>query len=131
MPRRDSIVRRRPGTVVLVVAFVAAALAAACGTEVDLNRPADSTTLLPAAVRLSPPSVRIGVGEAQQLTAVVTDVTGAVMAGERVSWNTIDGSVASVTETGLVRGVAPGTTLVTAVDGRRIALDTVRVTAAP
>ena len=56
-------------------------------------------------------------GETVQLTAVVLDQDGDVMAGATVAWTTSDGSVATVDATGVVTATGNGTALIVAEAG--------------
>jgi alpha-amylase len=111
--------------------MVAVTLAPACRGD---NGAAVLTTATPrpgppAAIRIDPPTLTIDVGADSQVTAIVTDASGTKLTGTFVSWNTTDGSIVSVSQTGIIRGVGPGTTPVTAVSGTHIALT--KVTVAP
>jgi uncharacterized protein YjdB len=81
----------------------------------------------PAAIRIDPPAISIVVGADSQVTAVVTDASGSKLTGTFVSWNTTNGSIVSVSQTGIIHGVGLGTTPVTAVSGAHIALTKVTV----
>ena len=70
-----------------------------------------------ASLAVTPPAATITVGGTQQYTATVRDGQGNVMSGQNVSWATANGSVASVSGTGAVRGLAAGSTTVTATSG--------------
>ena len=62
-------------------------------------------------------------GDQAQLSFVVRDQTGAVMAGVEVTWSSSDRLVASVTSEGLVEAVATGTVTATiAVEGRPLSV---------
>ena len=110
----------------LPVALLVAA-AAACG---DSSTAAKPSTPQAAAIFLDSASLTLAVGADHQLIASVTDASGAPVS-ETVSWNSTDASVVSVTQSGLVHGIAPGTATVTAVAGPHIALSKVTVVAAP
>ncbi|HSM59234.1 MAG TPA: Ig-like domain-containing protein, partial [Longimicrobiales bacterium] len=99
-------IRHRP-----LFAALAAALFAACGDSPTAPKVA-SVTITPGSATL--PSL----GATVQLSARATDDKGQVVTGREVRWNASDGTVASVSLTGLVTAVAEGTTAVTAtVDG--------------
>jgi uncharacterized protein YjdB len=78
--------------------------------EVELP-PAASITITPALLVLY-------VGQSGQLTAVVRDASGKVIPGVPVEWSSSDERVATVSETGLVRGNAPGVADITARSGK-------------
>jgi uncharacterized protein YjdB len=71
------------------------------------------------------------VGANRQLVAIVTDASGAVLpaGGQDIRWNSINPAVVSVSQTGVIRGVAPGSALVTAIIGSHVAIETVTVLA--
>ncbi|MBK9406471.1 MAG: Ig-like domain-containing protein [Gemmatimonadetes bacterium] len=71
-----------------------------------------------ASVRISPPSGSIAQARTLQLSATPVDAQGNTITGRTVSWNSSAPAVASVSSSGLVSGIAPGTANVTAtVDG--------------
>jgi uncharacterized protein YjdB len=59
----------------------------------------------------------VTVGSTRQFVAVVRDTAGAVLSGVAVSWSVLDPSLASITNTGLVTGLATGGTWVRATAG--------------
>ena len=61
-----------------------------------------------ASVTVSPPSSTIITGTTVQLSAVLQDDLGNVLTGRVITWSTSDGVRASVSNTGLVTGLAPG-----------------------
>ena len=63
---------------------------------------------------LSPVDVFIEVGGTLQFTATARDVRDAAMTGIPVAWQSADATIAAVNSTGLVTGVAEGTTGLTA-----------------
>lgn len=68
-----------------------------------------------ASVEVSPGSSTLSaIGASVQLTATARDASGKVVSGQSVSWSSSDASVASVSTSGLVTAVAPGTAAVTA-----------------
>jgi hypothetical protein len=67
-----------------------------------------------ARVDVSPPSGTVDVGSTLQFTATPRDGAGNALVGRSVSWSSGDGSVVSVGSSGLVTGVGPGATTVTA-----------------
>jgi hypothetical protein len=90
---------------------------AALGACRTLEEPGDSTAPPPppaASVAVLPESVSLEPGASLQLTAVVRDSAGNVLAGRRVAWTSADTAIARVDSTGLVTALAPGTTAVTA-----------------
>jgi uncharacterized protein YjdB len=84
----------------------------------------------PAAIRLDSSAITMTVGADHRLVAIVTDASGAVINAAPVSWNSINPTVVSVSQDGVVHGVAVGTAQVTAVSGPHLTLATVAVVAA-
>ena len=76
-------------------------------------------------ITVSPSSATIQAGNTVQLTATSKP------AGVTVTWSTSNGSIATVTQTGLVTGVAAGTAIVSASAGTRSGSSTITVTAPP
>jgi hypothetical protein len=79
-----------------------------------------------ASVRITPDrDLTVATGGTLQLAATARDAEGRVINGRTAFWSGIMRGVATLSETGLVRGVAPGGSLIVAfIDGRA---DTVRV----
>lgn len=68
-----------------------------------------TVTALPVvSVSVTPPTGSVAVGLTLQLTAVAMDATGAPLVGRTVTWSTSSASLATVSLSGLVTGVAPG-----------------------
>jgi alpha-tubulin suppressor-like RCC1 family protein len=65
-------------------------------------------------VSVSPQTVSVGVGDTARLVATLKDADGAVLTGRSVTWTSGDAGVAQVSGTGLVSGMAPGTTTISA-----------------
>jgi uncharacterized protein YjdB len=83
-----------------------------------------TVTVLPAApvarVDVTPASATVTAGRTITLTASPRDAAGRALGGRTVTWTTGNGGVASVAATGVVTGVTPGATVITAtVDGRQ------------
>ena len=70
-----------------------------------------------ASLTVSPPSLTLHVGDSTQLTATVRDQTGALLAGATVTFTSSDTTIAAVSAPGVVHGVRPGNTVVTATSG--------------
>jgi hypothetical protein len=97
----------------LAAGTVIAGLAAACG---ESTGPGDTAVT---AVALSDTAVTLRMGDAVALVARTREAGGTDLVGRRVFWSTADTGVATVSQTGLVRAVAVGTTQVAAsVEGR-------------
>ena len=74
-------------------------------------------TVAPAGVAsldVRPASASIAVNQTVRLDAIAKDASGGVLTGRREDWTSGDASVATVSSTGLVTGVAPGTARITA-----------------
>lgn len=88
----------------------AAAALAACSSSTAPNGAVGS-------VKVSPATDSVAVGNTITLQATVMGPGGQVVSGQRVFWNTGNASVATVTEAGVVTGVAPGTVQIAASAG--------------
>lgn len=78
----------------------------------------DSTTTTPtsvAFVEIRPSESRLIEGETVQLQARLEDAAGNLLSGRSVSWSSNPSSVASVDPNGLLRALAPGSAVITAV----------------
>jgi uncharacterized protein YjdB len=102
----------------------------ACSGGSDTTAVKFVATPQPAAIRLDSSSITVTVGADHKLVATVTDASGAVINAAPVSWNSINPTVVSVSQDGVVHGVAVGTAQITAVSGPRLTLATVTVVAA-
>ena len=78
-----------------------------------------TVSLVPvASVSVTPSPANLMVGQTLQLSATARDAGGAVLTGRAITWTTDDPAVATVSSSGVLTAVAPGTTQVTAtVDG--------------
>jgi hypothetical protein len=87
-----------------------------CGGGDSPTTPTTPTPPTPVAtsVTLSATSVTVALGETSQLSATVKDQNGATMAGKAITWGASDAAVATVSSTGLVTAVSPGTANITA-----------------
>src|ERR1700747_545645 len=68
-------------------------------------------------ITVGPSNVKIPIGSTQQMTATATfsdQSTGDVTSKSGISWQSSDSTQATVTNTGLVKGVAAGTPTITA-----------------
>lgn len=119
-PMRRFTVLRAVGAVGVV------ALALACKSR-DATGPSAvaSVTLTPSA------STDVEVGGTQQLAATALDAKGNALTGQTVAWTSSDTTIATVSATGLVTGVAPGSVMVTAACGTRGNFVTISVEAPP
>lgn len=67
-----------------------------------------------ASVTVAPSSATLSIGGQVALAAMVYNKKGTVIPGAPVQWSSASVAVAAVSSTGLVTGVAPGTTTITA-----------------
>jgi uncharacterized protein YjdB len=84
-----------------------------------------------ASVGVSPSSANLYVGQAVDLAATAKDSTGNSLPGRAVSWTTGNGSIASVSSTGVVTAVAPGMATITATVEGKTATATITVSLVP
>lgn len=87
-------------------------------------------TVSSSSVELTPSSIGIAVGSTAQLTAVTKDASGNVVQGGPMGFKTLNTSVATVSASGIVTGVAIGVTYVVAMSGSAADTSTVTVTPA-
>src|SRR5688572_11683896 len=80
-----------------------------------------------ASIDVAPRNPAIDSGTTVQLTATARDFHNNVIPNAYVTWGSAPASVATVSSTGLVTGVAPGTAVVTATSGGAFASDTITV----
>ncbi len=91
---------------------------------------ADLATVI-STVLVSPSSLSVRVGGTTALTVVASNAAGQSVTGQPIQWSTSDPAIATVSGTGVVTGVAPGTATITAsVSGVR-GTTTITVTAVP
>ncbi len=67
-----------------------------------------------ATVTVTPTPLSMSVGQTTQLTAALKDASGNVLNGRTVTWSSSNAGVATVSASGMVTGVAAGTTTITA-----------------
>jgi uncharacterized protein YjdB len=84
-----------------------------------------------ASVTVAPPSGSLVEGSTLQLSAETRDAKGRLITGRFVSWSTDAHGIATVSATGLVTAVAPGTANITAESENKIGMATINVTAIP
>ncbi len=70
-----------------------------------------------ASVTVAPTTVSVTTGHSVQLTASVKDSVGNVLGGRTVTWSSSNPSVATVSSTGLVSGIASGAATISAASG--------------
>src|SRR6266511_4239366 len=84
-----------------------------------------------ASVAVSPATASILVGQTVQLTATPKDASGNALSGRVVTWGSSNNSIATVTSSGLVSGVAAGSATITATSEGQSGASAVTVAAAP
>jgi uncharacterized protein YjdB len=82
-----------------------------------------------ASLALSPVSATVTVGATARITATARDAGGSIVKDTDFAWSSSNRSIATVSATGVVKGVAAGSAMVTATHGAKKASLTVRVTA--
>lgn len=114
---------------ILVVVTAGTVLLASCsGGDSPTTPPAPPSGPAPvAAVALNPSGGTIEVGETLQLTATTRDASGNSLSGRSVVWVSSSSAVATVGSSGLVTGVSPGSTTITATSEGQSASVTVLV----
>src|SRR5204863_239008 len=89
------------------------------------------TTVPVASVAVTPASATIQVGQTQQLAATLKDASGNTLSGRAVSWSSSNSSVASVSSSGLVTGIAAGSAVITATSEGKSGRATLTLVAPP
>src|SRR5213076_1246794 len=82
-----------------------------------------------ATVSVSPPTASIQQGQTVQLTATLKDANGNTLSGRTVTWSSSSTSVATVSTSGLVSGVTPGSATITATSEGKSGTSSITVTA--
>jgi serine/threonine-protein kinase len=82
-----------------------------------------------ASVTISPPPAPLSAGASVQVAATPTSARGTALAGRPVRWSSSNESVATVSGTGVVTAIAPGTATITGESEGRTGSVTVTVTA--
>ena len=96
---------------VAIFVVLAVSVLAACGKD-GTSPPVPTTVVVsPTAVTLS------SINETSQLSAAVLDQRGDTMTGQTITWSTSNGSIATVSGTGLVRAAGNGGAQITAHSG--------------
>ena len=80
---------------------------------------------------MTPATDSVAVGNTVTLQATVMAPGGQVLSGQHVFWNTGNASVATVTDAGVVTGVAPGTVQIAASGGGSSGVATITVLPPP
>lgn len=122
---------QRPLSARLLRLFACAFLAACGGGGGDPTAPPPTPPAAVAAIRITPASPSLVTGATVQLTATPLDAAGTTLTGRTVSWNSEMSSIATVSASGLVTGVSPGSARIQATSGGVTGDVTVTVTPAP
>jgi microsomal dipeptidase-like Zn-dependent dipeptidase len=104
---------------------LAAVIAAVATRAVSAQGPAVAT------VAVTPATVSVSVGGSVLLGVTLRDHAGRVITGRTVTWTSRNSSVATVSPSGVVTGVAPGLDTVTAAADRQSGFATLTVTPPP
>jgi DNA/RNA endonuclease G (NUC1) len=80
-----------------------------------------------ASVTVTPATANVAMSASQQLVATARDANGATVSAATYTWSTSDATIASVSTTGLVTGVTPGTATITATSATFSGTATIRV----
>lgn len=112
-----------------VVKALAAGTAAISATSEGSSGSATVSVSTPVtSISLQPTSITVQRNMSVTITPTLKDAGGNILTGRAVSWTSSDTTVARVTPTGVVTGVAIGTATVTATSEGKSASATVRVT---
>src|SRR5438046_2558258 len=84
-----------------------------------------------ASVTISPATGSIRVGQTLQLTATPKDLAGGTLTGRTMMWASSNTSVATVSGSGLVAGVTPGSAMITATSEGKSSTAALTVTTVP
>jgi uncharacterized protein YjdB len=116
-----------------VVTGVAAGTATITATSETKSANATITvTLIPVSrVQIAPSTVSIPASQTTTLTATLTDANGVVLTNRPVTWSTSDARVATVSQAGVVTGVAAGTATISAKSGAATGTSSITVTPPP
>ncbi len=97
-----------------VALLMSAAAISACTSDKSLSDPVPTSTSTDsssiASLHVTPRTDSLGLGATAQLVATVLDTHGNALSVSHVAWSTTQGSVASVSSSGVVTGVAAGAT---------------------
>jgi hypothetical protein len=95
----------------------------ACGDSTDPPTPET--------VEVTPNTAARDVGQSVQLSATVKDASGNILSGQSVNWSSSATAVASVSASGLVVAVSPGSSIITAAVANRAGVATITVNDPP
>jgi uncharacterized protein YjdB len=119
------------GTVKGLKAGAALIVATANGVSDTSTATISSTALSVVAVEITPDTASVIVGQSLTLTATAIASDSTTVAGQSTTWSSSNTSIATVTSTGSVKGVAPGKASVMAVSGGVSSTAAVTVSSAP
>src|SRR5204863_2224 len=89
------------------------------------------TNVAVATVEVTPPSASVQAGQTVQLTATPKDAGGNPLSGRTVTWSSSNPAVDTVSKSGIVSGVTPGSATVTATSEGKSGASAVTVTTVP
>jgi Glycoside hydrolase family 44/Bacterial Ig-like domain (group 2) len=104
------------------------ALLAGCADQKATTAEPQLAVALRATVTVAPGTASVAAGATTQLTATARDRRGRVITGATITWTSASPAIATVSATGLVRGVTAGTAVITARNGNISGRATVTVT---
>lgn len=84
-----------------------------------------------ATVVVTPPALNVFTGSSGQLSAIAKDDNGNTLVGRGIDWSSNNAAAATVTPSGVVVGVAPGTATITATSEGKSGISVVTVTTVP
>jgi len=87
------------------------------------------STVPVATVSIVPQYADLTVAQTAQLSPVLRDAAGNVLTGRAIAWTSDHPTIASVTATGLVTGLAPGSAVISATSGGRVGTADISVAA--
>ena len=80
-----------------------------------------------AAVAITPNNVTLGVGKAMTLSATLTDAAGNILTGRTITWSSSDTRAVTVDQSGVIRGIRRGNSVITATAEGKLGTASVRV----
>ena len=116
----------------LVTGVAAGSATISATSEGQTGTAALTVTPVPvASVSVTPTSASVTAGQTIQLAATEQDASGNVLSGRVVTWSSSNTSLATVSASGLVRGMAAGSVTITATSEGKTGTAAVTVTLAP
>ncbi|HKS06081.1 MAG TPA: Ig-like domain-containing protein [Gemmatimonadaceae bacterium] len=130
--------RAAPRAITMFVASTLTVLATVtCGERSDATDPTDDPRLADsvATITITPANASVGVGATLELSALLTDSSGATVVGPSVDWTSANTGIARVRDGGPILGIVTGTAIgdvtitatLTAPSGDKVATTTVSV----